>query len=322
MIEEAVRVLKIEAQAILDLSQRLNGSFDKCVDMILGCKGKLIVAGIGKSGHIGRKISSTFSSTGTSSVFVHPAESIHGDLGMIAKGDVVLGISYGGESREFELILQYLARKGIPLIAMTGKLDSTLAKAADLVLDVGVAEEACPLGLAPTASSTATLALGDALAMAVLRKRGLNAKDFAEFHPGGSLGRKLLTRVKDVMHVGEALPLVNPETPLLEVLSIMTAKEVRGVVGVVNSGENLVGIITDGDVRRWFKKSQNVNVQALEIMSKTPKTIDVNELAEKALFILEKHKIMLLFAVDKTAENPNKPQGLVHLHDLLEAKIR
>lgn len=322
-IEEARRVLNIEAQSILRQAERLGDAFNRAVEMICGCTGKVIVTGMGKSGHVGRKISATFSSTGTPSVFVHPAESSHGDLGVIAKGDLVIALSFGGESPELGPLLQYLSRKGIPLIAMTGNAKSSLAKASQVCLEIVITEEACPMGLAPTSSSTTTLALGDALAMSVLKNRGFRKEDFAEFHPGGSLGRRLTTRVADLMHVGDALPIVAPTDPLLKVISMMTAKEVRGVAGVVDGSGVLVGIITDGDIRRRLEKTQAPFTEsAQDIMSRTPKTIDAQELAERALFLMQQFRIQILFAVDKTAANPNRPVGVVHLQDLLGAQIR
>ncbi|MGE0762536.1 MAG: SIS domain-containing protein [Bdellovibrionales bacterium] len=322
-IEEARRVLKIESESLMKLAEKLDDRFAKAVEMILACTGKVIVTGIGKSGHVGRKISSTLSSTGTPSVFVHPAESSHGDLGVIAKNDLVVAISYGGETAELGPLLQYVARKNIPLIALTGNSKSSLARAAMVSLDLIITEEACPMGLAPTSSSTVTLALGDALAMAALKQRGFRKEDYAEFHPGGSLGRRLTTRVRDVMHVGEALPVVRPDEPIVKVVSIMTAKEVRGVAGVVDDKGGLIGVVTDGDIRRRLEKSQAPFTEAAkDLMSKAPKTIDCEELAEKALFLMQQFQIQILFAVDRTAANPLQPVGVLHLQDLLKANIR
>lgn len=235
----------------------------------------------------------------------------------------MIAISFGGETPELSSLLQYVARKGIPLIAMTGRPLSALAKAAQVVLEVSITEEACPMGLAPTSSSTATLALGDALATAALKRRGFRKEDFAEFHPGGSLGRRLTVRVKDVMHVNEALPLVHPDEPIARVVSTMASKEVRGVAGVVNADGTLVGVVTDGDIRRRLEKSQAPFTEtAGEIMSKAPKTIDCDELAEKALFLMQQFQIQILFAVDRAAANPNRPIGVLHLQDLLKVDIR
>lgn len=322
-IEQGARVLEIEARAIDHLREKLGDAFVKAVDTLDACKGKVVITGMGKSGHVGRKIASTMSSTGTPAVFLHPAESSHGDLGLIATGDVVIAISYGGEAHELQDILKFTARKGIPVIGVTGKLGSTLAKSASVALDVGIEEEACPLGLAPTASSTATLALGDALAMCLIKRRGFKEEDFAEFHPGGSLGRRLLTRVEDVMHSGESLPIVRGDTGMREVLSAMTKKDVRGVAGVVDDKGALVGVITDGDIRRCLEKSHNpLEDRARDIMSKTPKTVDAGELAEKALFMMEEFAIQSLFVVRRSSAEPTRPVGLLHLQDLLKAKLR
>lgn len=322
-LEEGRRVLKIEAQSILDAAERLDGSFEQAAQMILDCKGKVIVTGIGKSGQIARKMASTMSSTGTPSFYLHPAESYHGDMGVISDSELVVAFSYGGESPELAPLLNFLARRGVPLIAFTSRSASTLAKAAQVVIDISVKEEACPLGLAPTSSSTVSLALADALAMAVLKRRGFRKEDFAEFHPGGSLGRKLTLRVKDVMHKNEALPLVSPDDPMSKVISQMTSKDVRGVAGVIDAQENLIGIITDGDIRRRLEKSANpLAEKAADVMSKMPKTIDANELAEKAAFLMEQFKIDRLFAIDRESNNPKRPVGLIHFQDLLSAGVR
>lgn len=322
-VEEGRRVLKIEAQSILDVADRLNGSFEKAVELVMSCKGKVILTGIGKSGQIARKIASTMSSTGTPSLYLHPAESSHGDMGVITEGDLVIALSYGGESPEFLPLLNFVTRRGIPLIGFTARNESALAKHATVVLDIAVKEEACPLALAPTSSSTVSLALGDAVAMAVMKRRGFRKEDFAEFHPGGSLGRKLTLRVKDVMHKGEALPIVQPEESMTRVISLMTSKDVRGVAGVVDKNSTLVGIITDGDIRRRLEKSANpLTEKAADVMSKNPKTIDCNELAEKAAFLMEQFKIDRLFAIDRSASNAQAPVGLIHFQDLLRAGIR
>lgn len=322
-IEQGARVLEIEARAIDHLRKKLDATFVKAVDLLHACKGKVVITGMGKSGHVGRKIASTMSSTGTPAVFLHPAESSHGDLGLVANDDIVIAISYGGEAHELQDILKFTARKGIPLIGVTGKPNSTLAKSSTVALDVGIEEEACPLGLAPTASSTATLALGDALAMCLIKRRGFKEEDFAEFHPGGSLGRRLLTRVEDVMHGGDSLPIVTGQTGMRDVLSAMTKKDVRGVAGVVDDKGALVGVITDGDIRRCLEKSHNpLEDRAQDIMSKTPKTVDASELAEKALFMMEEFAIQSLFVVRRSSDHPTRPVGLLHLQDLLKAKLR
>jgi len=322
-VEEGRRVLRIEAQSILDVAERLNGGFEKAVQMMIECKGKVIVTGIGKSGQIARKMASTLSSTGTPSLYLHPAESSHGDMGVIAPGDLVIAFSYGGESPELAPLLGFIGRRGLPLIGFTARGESALAKHATVVLDISVKEEACPLGLAPTSSSTASLALADALAMAVLKRRGFRKEDFAEFHPGGSLGRRLTMRVKDVMHQGDAVPLVSLGESMTNVIAMMTSKDVRGVAGVLDDKSNLVGIITDGDIRRRLEKSTNPLLEkAQDVMSRNPKTIDCHELAEKAAFLMEQFRIDRLFAIDRTGANPHRPVGLIHFQDLLRAGIR
>lgn len=322
VLKQAFEVLEIEADAVTALKSRINDTFYQAVQLISSCKGKLIVTGIGKSGHIARKLASTFSSTGTPSVFLHPAESAHGDLGILSNDDVVMAISYGGESRELMTVLGYTARKNIPLIALTSKPESSLGKAAKIWLDISVKKEACPHNLAPTASSTATLALGDALAMSVLVHKGFRPEDFAEVHPGGSLGAKLI-RVADLMHKGDALPVVKPTTTIKEIVGIMTHKDVRGTAGVVNDQGDLIGVITDGDIRRRLEKSEDpLNGTAQDLMNRTPKTIDQSELAEKAMFLMEQMRIQTLFVLDSQSKTPKKPIGIVNFHDLFTAKIR
>lgn len=319
---QAFEVLQIEADAILSLKERIQAPFFKAVQMVSQVQGKLIVTGIGKSGHIARKLASTFSSTGTPAVFLHPAESAHGDLGIISSNDVVLAISYGGESRELLTVLNFLARKNVHLIAMTGKPESTLGRAAAVILDISVRKEACPHNLAPTASSTATLAFGDALAMCVLVERGFKPEDFAEVHPGGSLGAKLV-RVGDIMHSGDSLPLVKEATSIKEIVGIMTHKDVRGTAGVVGADQELIGVITDGDIRRRLEKSNDpLNGTAKDLMNRTPKTIDQTELAEKALFLMEQLRIQSLFVLDSHSSTPKKPIGIINFHDLFAARVR
>lgn len=319
----AHRVLEIEARSILALRERIGPDFVNAVKTIRDCKGKLVTTGIGKSGQIARKLASTFASTGTPAVYLHPAESLHGDLGIVDSKDVILALSYGGESAEFAGILNFVSRRGIPLIALTGNSSSTLGRAAQVVINVKVSEEACPLNLAPTASTTASLAMGDALAMAVLEEKGFRSEHFAEFHPGGSLGSRLLTRVRDVMHAGTALPLVKLNSPLREVFSVMTHKDVRGAAGVVDEVGDLVGIITDGDIRRRLEKSTDPLIGvAQDLMTSSPRTIDAGELAEKALFVMEQFRIQMLFVVDHTSAQPKRPIGILNFQDLLSAKVR
>lgn len=318
----AKEVLEIEAQGILALRERIDENFLKAVDLVHACTGKVVVTGLGKSGQVARKISSTLSSTGTPSVFLHPAESSHGDLGLVAKGDLLICLSYGGETPEFAALLAAATRRGIPVIAMTGNKKSTLAQNANIVLDVSVSREACPLELAPTASSTATLAMGDAVAMAVMKKRGFSAQDFADNHPGGSLGFKL-SKVRDRMHTGTGFVTVTAETPLRKVVSLMSQAETRGAAGIVDGDGNLVGIITDGDIRRRLEGvSDPLAGTAKEMMTKTPRTIDADEISEKALFLMEQFRITLLFVLDSKSATPKKPIGVVHIQDLLKSKVR
>ncbi|MBI5894134.1 MAG: KpsF/GutQ family sugar-phosphate isomerase, partial [Deltaproteobacteria bacterium] len=274
ILKIAKKVFDIEADAIKDLSDRLNSDFEKAVDIILKTTGKVVVTGIGKSGIICKKIASTFASTGTPAFFLHPAEGIHGDLGMLTKNDTVIAISNSGETEEMVKIIPVIKRLGIKMISMTGNKDSTLAKAGDVFIDISVKEEACPLGLAPTASTTATLAMGDAIAVALLEKRGFKQEDFAMLHPGGALGKKLLTRVEDLMHTGEDIPLVNIKTSMKDAILEMTAKRL-GITGVVDNNGILKGIITDGDLRRTLEKGNNIlDKKACDIMSKNPKKIE------------------------------------------------
>jgi arabinose-5-phosphate isomerase len=312
-LDSARRVLRIEAQAITDLLARLDASFDRAVDLLLACKGRAVVTGMGKSGLIGRKISATLSSTGTPSFFLHPAEALHGDLGMLARGDALLAISYGGETAEILNLLEALKRLEIPIVTMTGNLKSTLAGASEVVLDASVKEEACSLNLAPTASTTVAMALGDALAIALLDRRGFRPDDFAALHPAGRLGRKLL-RVEHFMHVGDALPRVSPDTPMPATFHEMSAKKL-GMTTVTSPDGKLAGIITDGDLRRLMEThgGATLSMTAGDCMIRTPQTIDPNLLASEALNLMEKKKITSIVVVDPTTQ---KVLGVVHLHDL------
>lgn len=316
---EAQRVLDLEIAALTNQKNIIDDEFVKAIGLLKSCKSKVIITGMGKSGLIGRKVSSTLSSTGTPSLYLHPAESAHGDLGVIQKGDVVIAISNSGESKEMNPLLNYVKRKGIQLIAITSKKESTLSQSADVSLVLSDSKEACPLGLAPTSSTISTLALGDALAMCLLKEKGFKKEDFAEYHPGGSLGKKLLTRVKDVMHGTDSLPLVTKEKSLLEVMTSMTGNEVRGVVGVVDESSSLIGIVTDGDIRRILLKDQQALSKPVEsIMTTNPKTIDQSELAAKAHFIMQNFKIQCLFVVDNKSSNTTKPIGFVRYIEILE----
>jgi arabinose-5-phosphate isomerase len=319
ILEEAKRVIRVEAEALAALAESLDGEFERAVNLILATPGRVVVTGMGKSGLICQKIASTMASTGTPAFFLHPAEGMHGDLGMIMKGDVIIAVSHSGETEEVLRILPIIKRLGTRLIAMSGNRNSTLAKAGDVFLDIAVKEEACPLGLAPTASTTATLAMGDALAVALLVKRGFRAEDFALFHPGGSLGKKLLLRVEDLMHRDAAVPLVGRDTLMREALFEMTSKGL-GIVGVTDDHGSLVGVITDGDLRRALEKNTDIiNMAAGMLMIRNPKRIAASELAAKALQRMEQYMITSLFVFEN--ECSEKPVGIIHLHDLLKAGL-
>ncbi|MBA4740313.1 MAG: KpsF/GutQ family sugar-phosphate isomerase [Burkholderiales bacterium] len=316
LIDYARQVLEIEAKTLVELSERLDDSFTQACEMLLTCKGRIVVSGIGKSGHIGRKISSTLSSTGSPSFFVHPAEASHGDLGMVTKEDIVIAISYSGESPELNLITPALKREGTKVIAITGNKNSTLSELADLVLECRVSDEACPLGLAPTSSTTATLALGDAIAIALLRAKGFTEKEFARSHPGGSLGRRLLTRVSDLMKMGDEFPKVTPNTNIQKIVVEMTSKKL-GMTAVMDN-EKLVGIITDGDLRRALQKTKSLeNLTGRDMMTSQPRTIKGTTLAAEALQIMEKRSVNQLIVVNDLGG----PCGVLGMHDLLKAKI-
>jgi len=318
-LNEARRVIQVEADALSAMASRIDASFEKALDLILASSGRVIVSGMGKSGLIGQKIASTMASTGTPAFFLHPAEGIHGDLGMIMTGDVVIAISNSGETEEILRILPSIKRLGAHLIAMSGNSLSNLARSSDVFLDVSVKEEACPLGLAPTASTTATLAMGDALAVALLVKRGFRAEDFAIFHPGGSLGKKLLLRVEDLMHSGDSIPLVLEDTTMKDTLFVITAKGL-GVAGVCDNTGALEGVITDGDLRRSLEKGYDIlNQRADEIMKRGPLRIKRSELAAAALQVMERRSITSLFVFDD--DQSAAPCGIVHLHDILKAGI-
>lgn len=319
IITEAQRVIRVEADALNAMANRIDAAFARAVDLILSSPGRVIVSGMGKSGLIGQKIASTMASTGTPAFFLHPAEGIHGDLGMIMTGDVVIAISNSGETDEVLRILPAIKRLGAHLVCMAGNPLSALARSSDVFLDVSVSEEACPLGLAPTASTTATLAMGDALAVALLVKRGFRAEDFAIFHPGGSLGKKLLLRVEDLMHTGTTVPIVQEDTIMKDALFEITAKGL-GVTGVCDHLGALRGVITDGDLRRSLEKGYDIlNQRASQIMTLNPLRIIRNELAASALQIMEHRKITSLFVFDN--ESDVTPCGVVHLHDILKAGI-
>ena len=302
-IESAKKVLRIEADAVASLIDRIDENFERAVDMIIACRGRVVVTGMGKSGHVGTKIAATLASTGTPALFLHPAEGIHGDLGMVMRGDVVIAISNSGETDELSRMLPSLKRLGIKIIALTGNPASTLGKNSTLVIDVGVKEEACPLGLAPTASTTATLAMGDAIAVALLNKRGFKEEDFASFHPGGSLGKRLLLRVQDVMHTGDAVPSVSERATVKDAIYVISSKKM-GVTAVLNAEGKLAGVISDGDLRRWMERTEQTGENLLaktsaEIMTRKPKTVSKDLLAGEAVTLMEKHSITCLIVTDR-----------------------
>jgi arabinose-5-phosphate isomerase len=319
ILEAARKVLRIEAAAVTALTNRINGEFVRAVKMILACSGRVVITGMGKSGLICQKIAATMASTGTPALFLHPAEGVHGDLGMVAKGDVVIAVSNSGETEELTRILPVIKRMGLPLIAMAGKSDSTLARAGDVFLDISVKEEACPLQLAPTASTTATLAMGDALAVALLLERGFQEEDFALYHPGGALGKRLLLRVDDLMHGAEAMPLVELDTPLKDALYEISSKKL-GITGVVDERGELVGVFSDGDLRRTIEQGVELLHRPIcEFMNRQPKRILRANLAAKALQRMEEHAITSLFVFE--SESDLVPVGVIHLHDLLRAGV-
>jgi arabinose-5-phosphate isomerase len=313
----AERVLRIEADAILGLIPKLDERFERAVEVLRACGGRVIVTGMGKSGLIGRKIAATLASTGTPAYFLHPAEGVHGDLGMVARGDVVLALSNSGETDEVLAILPPLKRLGVPIVLLTGHPTSSLARQCEVVLDVSVPEEACPMNLAPTSSTTAALAAGDALALALLELRGLRPEDYAALHPRGSLGWRALVRVADLMLTGDAVPVVPENTPLREVIVEMTRKR-RGMTTVVDGVGRLTGVITDGDLRRLHLTGKSIDdLSAGEAASREPKTIRADDLAAKALEVMETWQITSLVIVDPA----QRPAGLIHMHDILRAKI-
>ena len=311
------RVLDIEARAVQALVQRLDGGFSEAVDLLYHCKSKVVVSGMGKSGLIGQKIAATMASTGTPSFFLHPAEGLHGDLGMLARRDVLIAISNSGETQEILQLLPFMERMGIPVVAIVGRKGSTLAKNSAVALDVSVEEEACPMGLAPTASTTATLAMGDALAVALLEKRGFKEHDFAQVHPGGTLGRRLLVKVRDLMHRGQDVPQVR-ETVLASVAILEMSAKKLGMTMVVDRAGALLGVITDGDLRRFVQQGGDFSkITAGSLASRRPKLIRPDELAAKAVQMMERYAVTTLVVAD----NAKRIVGVVHLHDLLKHGI-
>ncbi len=321
IINSAKKVLEIEAKAIKRLLKSIDKNFIKAVDLILSCKGRVIVTGVGKSGIVGKKISATLSSTGTPSLFLDPAGAIHGDLGMVLESDVILAISNSGETDEINKLLPFFRKNDNKIIAFTGNKNSTLARKSDVVIDVHVEKEACSLGLAPTASTTATLAMGDALAVALLDKKGFKRKDFARLHPGGTLGKRLTLKVEDVMRTGNDIPCICEVVNVMEAIKEITAKK-QGFTSVTDKKGKLTGIITDGDLRRGIQRNVDFNhKRAKEIMTLNPKTIEKEKFVVEAIEKMEKNSITSLIIVDRQ----RKPIGIVHLHDLLgrgEFKIK
>lgn len=317
VIKEAKRVFQLEGKSVAEIAKKIDQNFAEAIELLFNCRGRIIITGIGKSGLVGRKISSTFSSTGSPTIFLHPAEAQHGDLGIVTTDDVVIAISYSGNTEELLSLLPYFKRFGIKIIAITGKPQSSLAKNSDVCLDVGIPREACPFGTIPTTSSTATLVMGDALAICLLKKRNLKKEDFALFHPGGTIGKTLLLRVKELMHTGDENPVVNENVSLKEAIYEMTSKGL-GMTSVVGNKGKLVGIVTDGDLRRILERESNViNLPVKKVMTRNPKTITEDTLAAQALMIMEKYSITSLVAVD----DKQRPYGAIHLHDILKAGI-
>ena len=313
----AERVFRLEADAILGLIPKLDERFEEAVEVLRGCAGRVIVTGMGKSGLIGRKIAATLASTGTPAYFLHPAEGVHGDLGMVARGDVVVALSNSGETDEVLAILPLLKRLGVAIVLLTGNPGSALARQCEVVLDVGVPEEACPMNLAPTSSTTAALAAGDALALALLELRGLRPEDYAALHPRGALGWRSLFRVADLMLTGDAVPIVPDTTPLREVIVEITQKR-KGMTTVVDREGRLLGVITDGDLRRLHLSGGPIeSLTAAQVASREPKVIRAEDLAAKALEVMETWQITSLVIVDQA----RRPVGLIHMHDVLRAKI-
>lgn len=313
----ACEVFDIEANAILRLKNSLGISFDRAIDLLYQCKGRVIVTGMGKSGLIGKKIAATLSSTGTPAYFLHPAESTHGDSGIITRDDVVIAISNSGETQELLNLLPVIKRFGVPIISMTGKMNSTLAKAGETVLDISVEREACPLGKAPTASTTATLAMGDTLAVCLMEKKGFTKEDFLMYHPSGKLGKGLTYKVKDLMITGEKMPLVSDTETFTNVLNTISEYKL-GMAMILDSDKKLSGVLTDGDIRRTIIKYPNSsNVKVKDVMTVNPKRITEDAYAASALNLMEKYSITALAVVDES----NTPVGVIHVHDLLRAGV-
>lgn len=317
VIEYGKEVFRKESEAIAELAERLDENFEKAVKLILDCKGRVIVTGMGKSGLVGKKVAATFSSTGIAAFFLHPAEGVHGDIGIVQKDDILIAISKSGATEELYQILPAIRRMGVKIILLTGQTDSPLAAKSDIVLDCSVRSEACPNNLIPTTSATAALVMGDALAVALLRERNFTAEDFAYLHPGGSLGRRLLMRVEELMHTNSEIPVVHPDTPIRELILEITGKRLGSAL-VVDGQDALVGIFTDGDLRRLVQNDKEFFMRTTsEVMIKNPKSIDPEAILDKALAEMEKYSITVLPVVNKK----NQPVGIIHLHDILKSKL-
>lgn len=318
ILDTARAVLKTEAEAVYNLIKKLDKKFKQAVEIIYSSKGRVVITGMGKSGLVGKKLAATLASTGTPALFLHPAEASHGDLGMVTSDDVIIAISNSGETEEILGLMPFLKRFNVQIIALTGNRKSTLSKFADIVLDVSVKEEACPIGVVPTASTTAAMAMGDALAVALLLKRGFKEEDFAVFHPRGNIGKKLFIKVKDLMHAGDSLPLVSSKIPMSQAVIEMSSKRLGHAI-VINDTGKMLGIITDGDVRRGLEKwgGRLFEKEASDVMTKNPKTVAQEELAAKALAIMENYSITALVVPD----TKGRPVGIIHLHDILKQGI-
>jgi len=317
IIENGREVIKKEAQAIAEMAARLDGNFEKAVRLILDCEGRVIVTGMGKSGLVGKKVAATFTSTGISAFFLHPAEAVHGDLGLVRTNDILIAISKSGATEELHQILPTVKRLGVKIILLSGQVDSPLTKKCDVVLDCTVSAEACPNNLIPTSSSTAALVMGDALAVALLAERDFSPEDFAYLHPGGLLGRRLLMRVEDLMHTGSEIPIVGPKTSMRDTILEITGKRL-GATLVVDGDKVLVGIFTDGDLRRLVQKDKDFFVRTTgEVMIKNPKTIKRGAILDEALAVMERYSITVLPVVNRGGQ----PIGIIHLHDILKSKL-
>lgn len=317
ILENGRDVIRKEAEAVAELADRLDDNFVKAVELVLKCKGRVIITGMGKSGLVGKKVAATFSSTGIAAFFLHPAEGVHGDLGLVRSDDILIAITKSGATEELYQILPAVKRLGVKIILMTGQVDSPLTAKCDIVLDCSVKSEACPNNLVPTSSATAALVMGDALAIALLKERNFSPEDFAYLHPGGSLGRRLLMTVDELMHINSEIPIVHPETTVKDAILEITGKRL-GTALVVDAENRLVGIFTDGDLRRLAEKDTNFFIKTTgEVMSKNPKTIRPTAILDEALAFMEKYSIMALAVVDKN----KRPVGIIHLHDILKSKL-